>query len=146
MLYCVFDRFILLHKSPMFIVFIHISPCSFGALLVPSSFAFLTVPSLSQTITVVQRNPEKEWVVRQSSENDSLECLDHGRDGSNSRGKFLNQFVDVATARGIFSYVTPVDSIIITLPLWVSLIDVIRGFESVLVFALIQLAHTLFFL
>ena len=33
-LYCIFDRFVLLHKSLIFTVFIHISPCISGGFAV----------------------------------------------------------------------------------------------------------------
>ena len=53
MLYCVFDRFVLLHKSPIFSVFIHISPCFYCGCVIRfvSSVVLLTVRPLKQTNT-----------------------------------------------------------------------------------------------
>ena len=63
MLYRIFDRFVLLHKSPIFTVFIlYISPYFSGGISIrfASSFVFLTVRSLNQTTTDAQRNAQRE--------------------------------------------------------------------------------------
>ena len=51
MLYCVFHSFVLLHKSSIFVVFIHIFLCISGefAILFVSSFVSQTVRPLNQT-------------------------------------------------------------------------------------------------
>ena len=55
--YCVFDRFVLFHKSPIFTVltiFIHISPCFSGGFAIPSSEpVFLTSITESQLQIVI---------------------------------------------------------------------------------------------